>query len=77
MKSYEIKDMIIDDDFRSEETATVAFTQNDKDYSITFQKRDLELINAWAFEHGSSIPANLSDDLIESIREEVKKRILT
>lgn len=75
MKPYEITSMIIDDDFDSEEYASVEFTHNNKEYSITLKKADLELINTWIFEDGTSIPANLSDTLIESIREEVKRRI--
>ena len=75
MNQYEIDDMIIDDDFDSEEYATVDFTYNDKKYSITFKKADLEMINSWVFENGTSIPANLSEDFIEAIREDVKKRI--
>ncbi|MCL7748682.1 MULTISPECIES: hypothetical protein [Halalkalibacter] len=73
--AYEIKDMIIDDGFDGEESVTAAFSQNNKDYSITFNKSDLEVINTWVFEDETSLPANLSDNLIESIREDVKKRI--
>ncbi|MGE7768202.1 hypothetical protein [Peribacillus sp. NPDC096540] len=75
MKPYEIKNMIIDDEFDGEETVTADFTHNDKDYSITFNKADLEIINKWVFEDGSSLPSNLSDTIIESIREDIKKRI--
>lgn len=76
MKAYEINNMIIDDDFSSEEYVTVDFTHNNnKVYSITFKKADMEMINSWIFEDGTSIPANLSEDLIESIREDVKNRI--
>lgn len=75
MKAYEINNMIIDDDFSSEEYVTVDFTHNNKVYSITFKKADMEMINSWVFEDGTSIPANLSEDLIESIREDVKNRI--
>jgi hypothetical protein len=75
VKSYEISNMIIDDDFAVEEYVTAEFTHNHKEYSITFKKADLEIINAWLFEDGTSIPANLSEDIIESIREDVKKRI--
>lgn len=75
MKSYEIKHMIIDDEFHGEESVTADFTYNHKDYSITFKKADLEMINSWVFEEDTSIPADLSDSMIESIREEVKKRI--
>ncbi|MFC3882293.1 hypothetical protein ACFOU2_01630 [Bacillus songklensis] len=75
MKPYEIKHMIIDDGFQGEESVTVDFTHNNKDYSITFKKADLEIINTWFFEDDTSIPANLSDNIIESIREDVTKRI--
>jgi hypothetical protein len=75
VKAYEINNMIIDDDFSSEEYVTVDFTHNHEEYSITFKKADMEMINSWVFEDGTSIPANLSEDLIESIREDVKKRI--
>ncbi|MDO7488418.1 hypothetical protein Q5O89_26810 [Peribacillus frigoritolerans] len=47
MKPYEIKNMIIDDEFNGEESVTADFTHNDKDYSITLKKEDLEMINAW------------------------------
>ncbi|MGX6443454.1 hypothetical protein ACWM35_09570 [Neobacillus sp. K501] len=75
MKPFEIQNMIIDDDFAVEEYVTVDFTNEQKDFSITFKKADLEVINAWKFENGTSIPANLSESMIESIREEVKNRI--
>jgi hypothetical protein len=72
---YEINNMIIDDEFDGEESVTANFTHNTKDYSVTFKKADLEIINAWVIEDHTSIPANLSDYIIESIREDVKKRI--
>ncbi|WP_338786984.1 hypothetical protein [Metabacillus sp. FJAT-53654] len=75
MKPYEINNMIIDDEFDGEEFVTTDITHNQKDYSITFKKADLEIINTWIFENGSSLPANLSDTIIESIREDVKKKI--
>ncbi|WP_028399937.1 hypothetical protein [Ectobacillus panaciterrae] len=75
MKPYEINNMIIDNEFYGEESVTADFTYNNKDYNITFKKADLELINIWVFEDDTSIPANLSDNIIESIREDVKKRI--
>ncbi|AXN40921.1 hypothetical protein [Peribacillus butanolivorans] len=75
MKPYEIKNMIIDDEFDGEETVTADFTHNNKEYSITFNKADLEIINTWVFEDGSSLPSNLSDTIIDSIREDIKKRI--
>lgn len=72
---YEISQMIIDDDFASEEYVTVEFTHNLQMYSITFKKADLEVMNRWVFKEGTSYPADLPDELIESIRDEVKKRI--
>lgn len=75
MNSYQIINMIIDDNFDGEEYVTADFTHNTKDYSITFKKADLEIINTWVFEDGTSIPANLSENMIESIREDIKKKI--
>ena len=75
VEPYEIKNMIIDDNFEGQESVTTDFSHNHKDYSITFNKQDLEILNMWVFEQDKSIPAKLSDNLIESIREEVKKRI--
>ncbi|WP_152597395.1 hypothetical protein [Neobacillus niacini] len=75
MKLYEITNMIIDDDFDSEEYVTAEFTHDQMNYSITFKKADLEIINSWVFKDGTSLPANLSDTLIDSIREDVKKRM--
>lgn len=75
MKPYEITHMIIDEKFYGEETVTTNFTHNDKEYSITFDKSDLEILNTWVFENNTSLPAQLSDEIIEEIREDVKKRI--
>jgi hypothetical protein len=75
LKLYEIKHMIIDDEFDGEESVTADFTHNDKEYSITFKKSDLEIINTWVFEDDTSIPANISANIVESIREDVKERI--
>lgn len=75
VKSYEIKHMIIDDGFDGQEAVTTNFTHHNKDYSITFNKSDLEVLNTWVFEEETSLPANLSDNLIESIRDEVKQNI--
>ncbi|NEU31358.1 hypothetical protein GN156_11350 [bacterium LRH843] len=75
MKPYEINNMIIDDEFDGEEFVTTDFAYQNKDYSITFKKADLEIINSWVFKDGKSLPANLSDNIIELIREDVKKRI--
>jgi hypothetical protein len=73
--SYEITNMIIDDDFDSEEYVTAEFIHDQTNYSITFKKADLEIINAWVYKDGTSLPANLSDTMIESIRDDIKKRI--
>lgn len=75
MKPYQINNMIIDDEFDGEEFVTTDFAYQNKDYSITFKKADLEIINTWVFKDGTSLPANLSDNIIELIREDVKKRI--
>ena len=75
MKPYQINNMIIDDEFDGEEFVTTDFAYQNKDYSITFKKSDLEIINTWVFKDGTSLPANLSDTIIELIREDVKKRI--
>lgn len=75
MNPYEITSMIIDDEFDGEEYVTTEFLQENNTYSITFKKADLEVINAWVFNDGSSLPANLSEEVIESIRNSVKKRI--
>ena len=75
MKPYQINNMIIDDEFDGEEYVTTDFAYQNKDYSITFKKADLEIINTWVFKNGTSLPANLADNIIELIREDVKKRI--
>lgn len=75
MEPYKINNMIIDDEFDGEEFVTADFTHQNEEYSITFKKADLEIVNAWIFKEGTSLPANLSDHMIELIREDVKKRI--
>ncbi|QGQ48011.1 hypothetical protein [Metabacillus sediminilitoris] len=75
MEPYKINNMIIDDEFDGEEFVTADFTHQNEEYSITFKKADLEIVNAWIFKEGTSLPANLSDHTIELIREDVKKRI--
>jgi len=75
MKPYKMTNMIIDDDFAVEEYVTAEFTYNQKTYSITFKKADLEIINSWVFENGTSFPAYVPEDIVESIREDVKKRM--
>lgn len=75
MNTYEIKNMIIDDEFDGEEYVTADFSYENKDYSITFKKADLEVINAWVFKEGTSLPANLSARIVDSIREDVKRKI--
>ena len=42
MKPYQINNMIIDDEFDGEEFVTTDFAYQNKDYSITFKKADLE-----------------------------------
>ncbi|MFV8828965.1 hypothetical protein [Alkalihalobacterium sp. APHAB7] len=75
MESYEIKHMIIDDDFEGDPSVTAEFTYDDKDYSITFHKTDMELMNSWMFASDTTLPANLPDAMIESIREDIKKKM--
>ncbi|SFA87318.1 MULTISPECIES: hypothetical protein [unclassified Bacillus (in: firmicutes)] len=75
MKPFEINSMIIDDDFHNEEFVTADFTHQNQDYSITFKKADLEMVNSWVFKDGKTLPANLSERMIELLREDVKKRI--
>ncbi len=75
MKPYTINNMIIDDEFDGEEYVTADFTHQNQDYSITFKKADLEIINTWVFKEGMSLPADLSHHMIESIRDEIKTRI--
>ncbi len=75
MKPYTMNNMIIDDEFDGEEYVTADFTHQNQDYSITFKKADLEIMNTWVFKEGMSLPADLSDHMIELIREEVKTRI--
>jgi hypothetical protein len=72
---YQITNMIIDDDFATEEYVTVQFQHNYKNYSITFRKADLEIMNSWIFEDESSFPTDLPEALVESIREDIKKQI--
>jgi hypothetical protein len=75
VKPYEIDKLIIDNEFYGEEHVTADFSHQNQHYSITFRKEDLEMMNAWVFKDGTSYPANLSDTVIEAIREDVKKRI--
>ncbi|RXI96625.1 hypothetical protein DS745_23275 [Anaerobacillus alkaliphilus] len=74
MMDYEIKHMIIDEQY-DEEHVTANFTFNNQEYSVTFQKSDLEIINAWRLEENTSLPANLSGELIDTLRKDVKKSI--
>lgn len=75
MKSYEVTNMIIDEESYGEEHVTVEFTAEQQNYIITFQKSDLELMNAWVLEGDKTLPANLSKDILESIKEDIKKKI--
>lgn len=74
MEPYEITGMIIDDDI-DEEHVTTSFVHQGQTYSVTFNKGDLEVVNSWLFTDETSLPANLSDQLIESLRADVKRRI--
>lgn len=75
MKPYEISNMIVDKEAYDQEEVTADFTYQNQDYSITFKKGDLEVVNAWVFKAGNSLPANLSENIIELIREDVKNRL--
>lgn len=75
MTSYEIFNMIIDEEAYGDETVTADFSHNNRKYSITFNKSDFELVNSWVFVDKTSLPANLSESMVDSIREEVKKKI--
>ena len=75
VESYEIVEMIIDDESEGEEHVTTVFTHENEKYSITFRKEDLEVINAWIFKEGTSLPANLSARVVDDIRENIKMRI--
>jgi len=75
VKPYEISNMIVDEEAYDQEEVTADFTYQNQDYSITFKKGDLEIVNAWAFKNGHSLPANLPDNIIELIRADVKNRI--
>lgn len=73
---YEIFNMIVDKEAYDQEEVTADFTYQDQDYSITFKRGDLEVVNAWVFNNGASLPANLSENIIELIRADVKSRLL-
>lgn len=73
MAAYEMTSMIIDDGFAGEEYVSADFNCQNQNYRITFKKADLEIINSWVFKNRTSLPADLSDCLIESIRDDVKK----
>ncbi|GAM12488.1 hypothetical protein [Mesobacillus selenatarsenatis] len=75
MNPYEMTNMIIDEESYGEEHVTVEFTVEQQNYIVTFQKSDLELMNAWIVEDDKTLPANLSEDLMDSIREDIKKKI--
>ncbi|WP_102348941.1 hypothetical protein [Bacillus sp. Marseille-P3661] len=75
MKPYQLNQMIIDDGFNSQEYVTADITYDRQNYSITFNKADLEIMNSWVFEDETSMPANLPDQLIDSLREVIKQRI--
>lgn len=75
MEPFEITDMIIDDGFDTQETVTAGFSLDRKNYSVTFNKADLEIINSWLFAEETSVPANLSDEVIEALRKNIKEHI--
>ncbi|ETI68990.1 hypothetical protein BAVI_09521 [Neobacillus vireti LMG 21834] len=75
MEQLKITNMIIDDDFAVDEYVTAEFKYNHKTYSMTFKKADLEIINSWVFEDVTSFPAYVPEEVVESIRDEVTKRI--
>ncbi|MCT2535245.1 hypothetical protein NC661_21180 [Aquibacillus koreensis] len=75
METYELTNMIVDEGFRSRETVTLDLIYKEKPYSITFNKSDLELINAWAFENHNSVPTELPETFIEQLRGDIEKRI--
>ncbi|MBS8263761.1 hypothetical protein DYI25_04800 [Mesobacillus boroniphilus] len=75
MNSYEMTNMIIDEEAYGEEHVTVELLFEQQNYIITFQKSDLELMNAWVLEDGKTLPANLSKGLMDSIKEDIKKKI--
>lgn len=74
MNSYEITHVIIDNQI-GEEYVTTDFTYENKDYSVTFKKSDLEVINSWLLVNQTSLPADLSPELIDALRDDVKKRV--
>ena len=75
MKSYEMTNLIIDDESYGEEHVTVELSIEQQKYMITFQKSDLELMNAWVLKGDKTLPANLSDEIMDSIKEDIKKKI--
>jgi hypothetical protein len=75
MKPYSITNMIIDDETYDQEHITAEITYEEKQYMLTFQKSDLELMNAWVFENGSSLPADLSEKLIQEIKADINEKI--
>jgi len=75
MQSYEVTNMIIDEESYGEEHVTVELTIEQQNYIITFQKSDLELMNAWIVEDDTTLPTNLSEELMDSIKEDISKKI--
>lgn len=75
MKLFEITNMIIDDDFAVEEYVTAEFVHENKQYSVTFKKADLEIFNSWVFEDGTSLPATIPEEIIDLLRNDIKKKI--
>jgi hypothetical protein len=75
MKPYTMRNMILDEESYDQEHVTAEITFEEKDYMLTFQKSDLELMNAWLLEDGSSLPANLSESLVQQIKEDINEKI--
>ena len=75
MSSFEVTNMIIDEESYGEEHVTVELTIEQQNYIITFQKSDLELMNAWIVEDDTTLPTNLSEELMDSIKEDISKKI--
>ncbi|GAE44803.1 hypothetical protein [Mesobacillus boroniphilus] len=74
MNSYEMTNMIIDDESYGEEHVTVELTFEQQNYIITFKKSDLELVNAWVVVEGDkTLPTSLSEDIMDSLKGNIKK----
>ncbi|ESU33300.1 hypothetical protein G3A_06825 [Bacillus sp. 17376] len=77
MNSYEMTNMIIDDESYGEEHVTVELTFEQQNYIITFKKSDLELVNAWVVVEGDkTLPTSLSEDIMDSLKGNIKKNLV-